>query len=60
MSKDNESPIVINYDLKTIEITNTIRVQDLSFLIGPLANYERTQDDWPNVPDMRWTVIVKE
>ena len=50
---------LIDYDLKTIEITNKIKVRDLSFLIGPLANYERTQDNWPDVPDLEWTVIVK-
>ena len=60
MSKDDDSPIVINYDLKTIEITNTIKLQDLAYIIGPLAKFERTQEDWPDTPDFRWTVIVKE
>ena len=60
MSKDNVSPIVVDYDLKTIKITNTIKLQDLAFIITPLADFERTQDDWPNTPDLRWTVIVKE
>ena len=59
MSK-NDSAIVIDYDLKTIEITNTIKLRDLSFLIGPLADYERMQENWPDVPDVRWTVVVKE
>jgi len=59
MSKKNNSPVSINYDLKIIEIENMITVQDLSHVIGPLADFERKQDGWPNINDLRWTVVVK-
>ena len=59
MSNKKNSPVSIDYDLKIIEVENMITVQDLSHVITPLAKFERNQEGWPNIDDLKWTVVVK-
>jgi hypothetical protein len=60
MSKVKDKKLVVDYDSRTIIITNTITVQDISSIISELTNLERQQDDWPRSTDIEWTVVISD
>ena len=60
MSKVKDKKLVVDYDSRTIIITNTITVQDISSIIRELANLERQEDNWPLSPYIEWTVVISD
>jgi len=51
--------VVFDVETKTIYITNTVTVADISSLVNPMMEFERGQDDWPNAEHIQWNVVVK-